>query len=136
MQTFLPLGDFAASARSLDRARLGKQRVECWQILGALTGRTRGWANHPCVRMWRGHEAALASYAVAVCDEWIGRGYRDSMRERFVPYLVADPVMPPWLGDEAFHVSHRSSLVGKDPGHYGPLWPGTPVGLPYVWPVG
>ncbi|HSR28205.1 MAG TPA: cytoplasmic protein, partial [Actinomycetes bacterium] len=27
MQTFLPFPDFAASARSLDQRRLGKQRV-------------------------------------------------------------------------------------------------------------
>lgn len=36
MQTFLPFSDFKKSAESLDYRRLGKQRVECLQILAAL----------------------------------------------------------------------------------------------------
>jgi hypothetical protein len=43
--------------------------------------------------------------------------------------------LPPWLGDEAFHRSHRSSLLRKDPEHYGPLFPEVPDDLEYVWPV-
>ena len=39
-----------------------------------------------------------------------------------------------WLGDRAFHRSHRSVLVQKDPSHYRPLFPGVPEDLPYVWP--
>jgi hypothetical protein len=33
VQTFLPFSDFEASARVLDVKRLGKQRVECIQVL-------------------------------------------------------------------------------------------------------
>lgn len=36
MQTFLPYPDFRESARVLDNKRLGKQRVECLQILQTL----------------------------------------------------------------------------------------------------
>lgn len=36
MQTFLPFADFSKSAACLDDKRLGKQRVECLQILKAL----------------------------------------------------------------------------------------------------
>jgi hypothetical protein len=36
MQTFLPLPDFIESAKVLDYKRLGKQRVEAWQILKAI----------------------------------------------------------------------------------------------------
>jgi hypothetical protein len=36
MQTFLPYPDFSQSARVLDSKRLGKQRVECLQILETL----------------------------------------------------------------------------------------------------
>lgn len=36
MQTFLPYPDFNESARVLDDKRLGKQRVECLQILNVL----------------------------------------------------------------------------------------------------
>jgi hypothetical protein len=49
--------------------------------------------------------------------------------------LGAADALPPWLGDPAFHRSHQSSLIRKDPGHYGPLFPGVPDDLDYVWPV-
>src|SRR3546814_11842397 len=46
------------------------------------------------------------------------------------------PVMPPWLGNAAFHASHRSNLLRKDPGFYGRYgWP-EPPDLPYVWHAG
>lgn len=41
MQTFLPFADFSKSAACLDDKRLGKQRVECLQILKALQPPTR-----------------------------------------------------------------------------------------------
>ena len=31
--------------------------------------------------------------------------------------------LPPWLGEEAVHVSHRSSLLRKDPAHYRRFFP-------------
>ena len=37
MQTFLPYADFERSLRALDPKRLGKQRVECIQVLRGLT---------------------------------------------------------------------------------------------------
>ncbi len=41
MQTFLPYPDFKESFRALDSKRLGKQRVEAFQILNAIMGRPR-----------------------------------------------------------------------------------------------
>lgn len=70
MQTFLPYADFAKSAQVLDYRRLGKQRVECLQILNALTGKSTGWVNHPVVRAWKGHELSLCCYGLRVCTEW------------------------------------------------------------------
>ena len=50
--------------------------------------------------------------------------------------LAANDALPPWLFDEAVQLSHRSSLLRKDPEHYGPLFPpDTPRDLDYVWPV-
>lgn len=54
---------------------------------------------------------------------------------RSQPELADAGLLPPWLGDEPFHRSHRSSLLRKDPAHYGPLFPGVPDDLEYVWPV-
>jgi hypothetical protein len=137
MQTFLPHADFAESARVLDRQRLGKQRVECLQIVRTLTGVSGGWVNHPAVKMWRGHEVALVEYGLAICDEWVARNYRDGCRDQMVELVkvVEGAPLPQWFGDDALHLSHRSNLVRKLPEHYGPLWPGVPNDLPYVWPV-
>lgn len=128
MNTFLPFADFRRSAQCLDRARLGKQRVEVLQLL-------RGsWPHHPASKMWRGYQGALALYGIEVCTEWINRGYNDTTLDKIASYL-APSTMPPWFGDEAFHLAHQSNLTRKDPAHYGKYW-STPAGLPYIWPRG
>lgn len=131
MQTFLPYADFRRSAQALDSRRLGKQRVEAWQILRCLEQPNR-WRNHPAVRMWAGYEDALKAYMNACIDEWVLRGYRNRMlKQSHSP----DPAMPPWLGDCRFHRGQQSNLVRKDPDHYGPMFPGVPPDLPYFWPT-
>jgi hypothetical protein len=125
MQTFLPFPDFERSARALDTKRLGKQRVEVIQVVRALTRSGYGWGNHPAVLMWKGHEEALGRYGLTA-------GVTEIRSEA---ELRAADVLPTWLGDDAFHRGHQSSLVRKDPDHYGPLFPDTPDDLPYVWPV-
>jgi hypothetical protein len=150
MQTFLPYPDFAQSARVLDPRRLGKQRVETIQVLRALTVPGYGWRRHPAAAMWAGYEAALVRYGLDICDEWCATGKADTCAGTLVADLaqtigMATPgtqgelagvgELPPWLGDEAFHRSHRSALLRKDPAHYGPHFPGVPDDLPYVWPV-
>jgi len=84
MQTFLPYPDFTKSAQCLDSKRLGKQRVEAWQIYEILRGKKSRWMNHPAVRMWRGFERALLWYGLTICREWRNRGYNDSMYFRFL----------------------------------------------------
>lgn len=137
MQTFLPLPDFAESAAVLDRQRLGKQRVEVLQLLGALTGQRAGWVNHPAARMWRGHETELARYGLAMIAEWKSRGYRDTCAAKIEALVegLPDAGPPAWISAADFHRAHRSNLVRKLPEHYAPLWPDVPDDLPYVWPV-
>ncbi|WP_041823876.1 MSMEG_6728 family protein [Streptantibioticus cattleyicolor] len=151
MQTFLPYPDFSASAAVLDARRLGKQRVEALQILRGLTVPGYGWRHHPAVRMWAGYEEALVAYGLEVCRVWTAAGRRDTCAVSLVAGLGAgaatDPEprgqaelasageLPPWLGLPAFHRSHQSALVRKDPDHYGPRFPGVPPDLPYVWPA-
>jgi hypothetical protein len=136
MNTFLPYASFRVSAHVLDRARLGKQRIECKQILRALLGEAKGWANHPAVKMWLGHERTLCDYAIYICDEWIARGYKDSQLEWFEIKYESLPRtgVPLWLGDPAFHASHRSNLLRKDPVWYGHFGWKEPTTLEYVWP--
>lgn len=139
MQTFLPYSDYDKSAQVLDMKRLGKQRVETLQILKALSDPTYGWQNHPAVNMWRGYELELVMYGVAICDEWISRGYKDTCREK-ISIFYDNPQfgydMPSWVGDENIHRSHRSNLLRKMPDFYGTLFESDlPNNLDYIWPV-
>ncbi|MDB1087587.1 MSMEG_6728 family protein [Streptomyces sp. ACA25] len=150
MQTFLPYGDFARSAGVLDARRLGKQRVEALQVLRGLTVPGYGWRNHPAVRMWTGYEEALVRYGLETCRVWTAAGRPDTCAAslltdysarygttavRVQEQLAEAGELPPWLGDPAFHRSHRSALVRKAPEFYGPRFPGVPDDLPYVWPA-
>ena len=133
MQTFLPYSDFEMSARCLDRQRLGKQRVEAMQLLKALRD-GGGWSNHPAVKMWQGSHNSLVDYGIAVCREWIRRGYKDTCLAKIEAYRDGPSTMPPWLGDRRLHDSHRSNLLRKNAAHYSAN--GWTVGpeLPYAWP--
>ena len=132
MQTFLPYPNFTDSAKSLDYRRLGKQRVEAYQILKALSDPTYGWQNHPAVKMWKGYENALKHYLNMMIFEWIKRGYNNTMK-----YHVCDStiVYPSFIGDNRFHASHRSNLLRKDPIYYSKFNWNESHDLPYVWPI-
>jgi hypothetical protein len=134
MQTFVPMHSFSDTAFCLDRQRLGKQRVECKQIILALLDSNYGWQHHPAVRMWRGYVGQLATYAIAMCDDWMARGYTDTMRPFFEQYADPDGRLPKWYGDDRVHQSHRRALFNKLPDHYRQYgWSGAFDG--YHWPV-
>lgn len=109
--------------------------MEAKQIYMALTQPNHGWRHHPAVKMWRGHEAALASYGTAICAEWRKRGYQDTLLPWFEERTLPNATLPPWLGNSAFHASHRSNLLRKDAVWYGRFEWNEPNDLPYVWPV-
>lgn len=139
MNTFLPYKGFATSAACLDNKRLGKQRVEAWQIYLALTRDDYGWKNHPAVKMWRGYEGKLLEYGNAICTEWVLRGYNDSMLPRFLSQVIHHPALvqwrePVWLTD-GFCNAHRSNLLRKDSVWYSQFNWNVPNDLPYIWPV-
>lgn len=147
MQTFLPRASFKQSARCLDNKRLGKQRVECKQILlslgvaiGAHEPYESRWRHHPAVLMWQGYETQLVVYSAVVCQEWRRRGFRDNLLVEFMDALdrrqtYEKITYPDWFGRKDFHASHRSNLLRKDFTHYRQYGWTEPVDLPYVWPV-
>jgi hypothetical protein len=134
MQTFLPYPDFIQSVRVLDYRRLGKQRVETFQVLNILLERTesKGWRNHPVTRMWTGYEEALKLYQNRTIAEWMNRGYKNNMAFEEIDYSTI--IMPPWFGSEDFHRSHRSNLLRKDFMYYSEFF-SEPSDLEYVWPA-
>ena len=159
MQTFLPYPDFQRSMICLDPSRLGNQVYREGMTL--LRG---GWPNHPAAKMWRGYEQALAMYLLCGVEELLARGkdYRDRpWCQELLNTVPIQPInnfemwlrssraimrlapMPPWLGDDKLHASHRSALLYKDRAWYSQFkWKEKPLGpspitgkLQYVWPV-
>lgn len=136
MQTFLPYPSYIKSAECLDNKRLGKQRVEAFQILKALICENYGWKNHPAVKMWKGFEDSLMIYHDVMIGEWKYRGFKNTMPLFFPQGYDSESVdSPSWLGNEAFHASHRSNLLRKDPTYYKQFNWEEDTNLPYVWPI-
>jgi len=141
MQTFLPYKDFRMSARCLDKKRLFKQVVEARQILatnGVTVYKNDGMVykathkNHPCVKMWAGYDNALKQYHNEFLNVCISRGFKTEIKHL---EIIGEIVLPPWLGDDRIHRSHKSRLLQKDLefyGHYG--WQ-VPLDLEYVWEI-
>jgi hypothetical protein len=134
MQTFLPYPDLIKSVQVLDYRRLGKQRVETFQVLNILLERTesKGWRNHPVTRMWTGYEEALKLYQNHTIAEWMNRGYKNTMS--FEQVNISSVIMPPWFGYDVFHQSHRSNLLRKDYNYYSEYFD-EPSDLEYYWPI-
>ena len=62
MQVFIPNADPFWTADILDNRRRNKQIIECRQILKAIRGESKAWANHPVTRMYRDYtEKGLVS---------------------------------------------------------------------------
>ena len=138
MQIFLPYPDFKKSLESLDNKRLGKQRVETYQILSAITGRLKkdgtpykGWLNHPCTVMWKNYVPALKEYLNISIDVWVERGFKNTMEKD--TYDKKEFILPPFIGNEKFHSSHRANLLKKEIDFYQKYgWSENPSD-PYVW---
>jgi len=135
---FLPFPDIDRSLRSLDKRRLGKQRVEARQIINALETNSKGWRNHPATRMWEGHLGVLKAYYNHSLKVWAELG---GMNLKLTPVLISDediaPGYPRWWGWEPVHASHRASLIRKDKIAYDFLQDVTDsfyIQRGYVWP--
>jgi len=120
MQTFLPYKDFEETARCLDYRRLGKQRVEAFQIWNIVSGgrTTGGWVHHPAVLMWQGFPNALAHYYNTIVSEWISRGYENNMQKLNEGRLMRPHPLPFWFNEDRLFKSHRVKLMRRLPDHY------------------
>ena len=154
MQVFLPFGLTKRSMACLDSKRLGKQRVECLQILNALQGKSKGWRHHPATLMFRGAEEALKIMGDWAIAEWVKRGYKNNM-EPFSNYptgkwaSVPQEFLPEWYSNKKLRTqvkeSHRLNLMRKNFDYYSKYFFGTLThwrctkeaaeNAQYVWPV-
>lgn len=130
MQVFRPYIDWRRSAEVLDDKRLGKQRVECKQILNVILRRLnlindgrRGWLNHPVVLMYfnngRPYFRDLEGFFYACVEEWRRRGFRSSINLKDIEHLFAG--IETSEGTPVTHVhevEYRRILLIKDIKHY------------------
>lgn len=124
-------------AQELDDKRLGKQRVEAYQIVKALRGdyaNSGAWENHPATVMWRGHQYQLGLYGWHICKEWMARGHDDTVIQHFVDLMDNSSFtnMPWWVNNTILNLTHQSNLMRKDSSYYRY---NVPDNIPYVWPL-
>ena len=136
MQTFLPYPNYIRSVQALDNKRLGKQRVEAMQLINILENKTegKGWRSHPALKMWIGYTNSLKYYCNCCIDEWIRRGFKNTM----VKYDVDHQNEDPWfIGNVEFHRAMRARLIEKNEEFYLPKFPNDKGfnGGKYFWPV-
>ena len=137
----MPHKNYVESAKVLDTKRLGKQRVEAYQIIKALRGdyaNTGAWTNHPATNMWRGHEYDLALYGLTISIEFYERGHDGlNMVEIFTDLQIQysqnnTEKYPWWVNNELLNLTHQSNLMRKDSEYYKF---NVPADIPYVWPL-
>jgi hypothetical protein len=135
MQTFLPFRDFKQCAKVLDNKRLGKQRVECLQLLNKLLGKNTGkaWEHHPALLQWVEYEKYLALYMYRMIEEWKSRGFQNTMEVPCEVDLSLSENDIPWITEELM-MSHKSRLLQKDLKFYSQYDWDVPMNLEYVWP--
>lgn len=130
MQVFLPESSFARCAEVLDTKRLVKQLLEGRQILTVLAGEStsKGWKNHPAVKMFEGYEVTLVAYLAAIRDEMDARGYKWEknwavIQDIYDKHYKGEPQpWPYWMLDQSLWnrlmITHRGRLWEKDPVKY------------------
>lgn len=142
MQTFFVYDNYVDTAKVLDDKRLGKQRVEAYQILKALRGDyadTGAWVHHPATVMWRTNPYELALYGLTMSIEFFERGFDGfNMIEIFTDFQKQlrdnnTEQYPWWANNEMLQMTHRSNLIRKYPEYYGG-WQ-VPNNIPYIWPL-
>ena len=133
MQTFIPYPSAGESAKVLDYRRLGKQRVEAMQLITIIEGKAKSkdWANHPAVGLWKDHLDALKLYYNCIIFEWVGRHFKNNMP--ILPMPTEPVKYPAWFGRDDFHSRHRAALLAKNPEWYSQWgWTEEPK-IDYVW---
>ena len=139
MQIFLPVPDFAETAKILDKKRLFKQLVECRQVLATMgecivkndgSPMKSSHIHHPIHRMWKGFAMCLRSYHNSILTECLFRGIKTTIEYLDCPYSCD---YPRWFGYTEFHASHRSNLLRKNFEYYSQFGWDEPDNLEYIW---
>lgn len=135
VQVFRPYIDWRKSAEVLDDKRLGKQRVECKQVLNVIfrkldlirDGR-RGWLNHPIVLMYfnegRPYLRDLEGFFNACVVEWKRRGFKNLINLNDIKYFLERVGGSDGTPITHIHeVEYRRILLIKNLKHYIKVFP-------------
>ena len=101
-----------AMAMKNDILRYNKQIIECKQMLNAIDGETKAWANHPCTVQYKSHHLWLEEYMLCLIAYKEGNHARASHHCEF-----ADSMRPDFHTEEYFDQMKRR-LYTKMPEHY------------------
>ena len=143
VNTFILSPDINTMFNDLDKKRLNKQKLEAKQIIENLicydeTGKFKNnYGNHSATQMWIGYTNHLKVYYNLCIKEWISRGYNNNMPlyevENEEKYHIVNSEFidnaayfedfneysfPPFCSFLPFIMSHKSSLLKKDPEYY------------------
>ncbi len=135
MQVFRPYVDWKKSAEVLDDKRLGKQRIECKQVLKVILRKLdlirdgrRGWVNHPIVLMYfndgRPYIRDLIGFFDACVKEWKRRGFNNLINlndiENFLERVNGSDGTPI---THIHEIEYRRILLIKNLKHYIKIFP-------------
>jgi len=140
MKTFIPyrcksnpIKGLLKSLKCLDNKRLGKQRVETYQIWSILSGNNtrQGWKNHPAVLMWKGYEDALVLYLILSCKIWatrktkLGKPFSNLTMDQHIKTFNLNKVLikneikfPKWWFSKELHNRDKAMLYHKNTEYY------------------
>lgn len=90
-----------------------------------------GFSHHPIVKIWVGFEDALRSYTNFCIEEWVDRGFSNTMKKFTISSKFQ---LPWWVYSEPVILAYKSNLIRKDPVFYGNKFPGISNNLLYIWP--
>ena len=69
-----------------------------------------GWKKHPALIAWISFESSLKEYITCHIEEWISRGYKNTMKT----YPTTNAKRPSWTYDSEIHTNHRAALLLKE----------------------
>lgn len=73
-----------------------------------------GFSYHPVIRAWFNHTGALKYYVNCHIDEWISRGYNNTMKK----YYIDEFTLPEWIFNNDVYRAYWGVLKEKDPEYY------------------
>lgn len=110
-------------------------QLATWSVVNILQGKCN---DTPVPGQWRGHLHELVLYGLEMCH--VARFEHELTNNDWKIIGAYKDLVPPnherivWLGNPWLHRSHRSYLIGRNPGHYYELFPGNPLKMPMLWP--